>query len=190
MTNRHLIGEDAYFKQIEAVVLSGVDVVILREKDLEEPELLSMAERIKRITDLGGAKLIINGNIPVAEAIKADGIQLSYYDFMKFGWMYKGLKGVSIHSLEEALNAEAHGASYLLAGNVFSTDCKPGLPGRGLAWLRAIEDATDLPVIAIGGIGPDNAEEVYLAGARGIALMSSLMESENPEAYLRQLKTL
>ena len=98
------------------------------------------------------------------------------------------LLGVSIHAPEEALRAQALGADYVTAGHVFATDCKKGLPGRGLDFLRAVCSAVDIPVYAIGGIGQDNLAHVARTGAAGACLMSGLMTCPHPAEAVRNLR--
>ena len=83
--------------------------------------------------------------------------------------------GASVHSPEEALEAEALGADYVTAGHVFATDCKKGAVPRGLEFLRKTADAVSLPVFAIGGISPENIGAVREAGAAGACMMSQMM---------------
>ncbi len=86
--------------------------------------------------------------------------------------------GTSVHSVEEAVEAEALGASYLVAGHIYATDCKKGLPPRGLTFLEKICQSVSIPVYAIGGICLDGTqlEEVIAHGAEGGCVMSGMME--------------
>lgn len=84
--------------------------------------------------------------------------------------------GSSVHSTEEAVKAEKLGVSYVTAGHIFATDCKKGLPPRGLDFLREICTAVDIPVYAIGGINEDNISSVLSAGASGACIMSGMMK--------------
>ena len=84
----------------------------------------------------------------------------------------------------EALEAQALGATYLTAGHIFLTTCKPGLPGRGLDFLREVTQAVSLPGYAIGGITADRVPELQAAGAAGACLRSSLMLAPDPAAEL------
>jgi thiamine-phosphate pyrophosphorylase len=84
---------------------------------------------------------------------------------------------VSIHSLSEALSAAEGGASWLIAGNVFASACKPDAPARGLAFLAEVcRAAAPLPVYAIGGITRGNIAQAQDAGAAGACLRSACME--------------
>ena len=86
------------------------------------------------------------------------------------------------------MEAQASGCTYITAGHVFETDCKKGLPGRGVDFLRNVCAAVDIPVYGIGGIDADNIALVRDAGARGACLMSSLMVSENVTGLMRAME--
>jgi thiamine-phosphate pyrophosphorylase len=77
--------------------------------------------------------------------------------------------------VEEALRAQNAGATYLLAGHIFATGCKPGVPPRGLAFLQEVCQASALPVYALGGIDAANARACIQAGAKGVCVMSECM---------------
>ena len=96
--------------------------------------------------------------------------------------------GASCHSVEDALEAQSLGCTYITAGHVFETDCKKGLPGRGLDFLRNVCAAVDIPVYGIGGIDADNIVLVREAGASGACLMSSLMVTENVSGLLKAME--
>ena len=83
--------------------------------------------------------------------------------------------GASVHSIEEAQKAERLGASYIIAGHIFATDCKRNLAPRGLEFLNNVCRSVKIPVYAIGGITPDNLRDVLNAGAAGACVMSGLM---------------
>ena len=86
--------------------------------------------------------------------------------------------GTSVHSIEEAVEAERLGATYITAGHIYATDCKKGLPPRGLDFLRKVCQAVDIPVYAIGGIKIDQAQftDILDCGAAGGCIMSGMME--------------
>ena len=83
--------------------------------------------------------------------------------------------GASTHSVEDAVLAEKNGASYITAGHVFATDCKKGVPPRGLSFLEEVCHAVSIPTYAIGGIHDDNAMACIKAGAAGVCMMSEFM---------------
>ena len=86
--------------------------------------------------------------------------------------------GTSVHSVEDALEAQKLGATYITAGHIYATDCKKGLPPRGLDFLRNVCRAVDIPVYAIGGIKIDQAQftDILDCGAAGGCIMSGMME--------------
>ena len=85
------------------------------------------------------------------------------------------IKGVSVHSAQEALNAQEAGASYVTAGHIYRTKCKEGLEPRGTGFLKEICTTVNIPVYAIGGININNARECIEAGASGVCIMSGYM---------------
>lgn len=179
VTNRKLC-DDFYQRIREISKENKIDYLILREKDLIDEELEIMAARIKGILKGSEIKLIINGNVKIADNINAYGVQLSYKDYIEGkGKDCDKAIGVSVHSLDEAINAEKLGASYVLYGHVFETDCKKGLKPRGLDELKNICEKLNIDVFAIGGINKENYLKVLEAGTSGVAIMSSLMKKDD-----------
>ena len=176
VTNRKLCND--FYKRIKEISKSNLKYLILREKDLEYKELLIMAKNVQSILKDSNIKLIINSNVEVAEEVNAYGIQLSFKDFCKNkGKNFNGIKGVSVHSLSEAIEAEKRGANYIIYGHVFNTDCKKGLKPRGLIEFKEICNKVNIPVYAKGGINKENYKSVLEIGADGVAVMSSLMKN-------------
>lgn len=176
VTNRKLCND--FYKRIKEISKNNLKYLILREKDLEYKELLIMAKNVQSILKDSNIKLIINSNVEVAEEVNAYGIQLSFKDFCENkGKNFNGIKGVSVHSLSEAIEAEKRGANYIIYGHVFNTDCKKGLKPRGLIEFKEICNKVNIPVYAIGGINKENYKSVLEIGADGVAVMSSLMKN-------------
>jgi len=88
--------------------------------------------------------------------------------------------GASVHSVNEAKEAEKLGATYLIAGHIFLTDCKKGVPPKGLSFLKEVCDSVKIPVFAIGGITKEQLENVLNTGAKGVCVMSEAMTCLNP----------
>lgn len=174
VTNRKLVVNGNLCDTLEKALEYGAKSIILREKDLEYNELYELACKIKVIAERYNARLIVNGNLKVAQEIKAYAYHTGFESFMTQGKINVKV-GVSVHSLEEAIEAEKRGAAYLLCGNVYETACKPGVKGKGLNYIRKIVTKVTVPVIAIGGISQKNARDVIKAGAKGVAIMSSAM---------------
>lgn len=184
ITNRNLCSD--FYEQINKISKSNLDYLILREKDLEQEELLKLAIDIKIELKETNIKLIINSDINVAEEIDADGIQLSFSKFLEFKQKPYKKVGVSIHSYEEAIQAYKLGADYIIYGHVFQTECKKGLKPRGVIELSKIVKDIDIPVIGLGGINHCNYKEVIEAGSTGIAVMSSLMKAEDVSEFVQK----
>ena len=176
VTNRHLTDRPLYEQLKIVFAISKPDVVILREKDLSEDEYRKLAYKIKVLCDLHCVRMVVNKYYEVARELGTT-VQLSIIDYESNIESLDGLKAwVSVHSLQEAIRAEESSANAILAGHIYETDCKKGLPGRGIYFLTSITEQVDVPVYAIGGIDEFNIEEVSSAGASGACQMSFYMK--------------
>lgn len=180
---------------IEAVrqaLKGGIKLVQLREKDLDGRELLKLARELRGITRDFGAKLLVNGRLDIAVLCEADGIHIGQSGIPPGEAVKMAgsgfLIGVSTHSLEEALKAQQGNASFITFGPVFETPSKLAY-GRpvGLDALRAVKENIKIPVFAIGGIRQHNATDALNAGADGIAVISAVIASNDPESSARAL---
>lgn len=188
ITNRHLVLPDDYYHVLRKAARGGVDAVILREKDLSYAEYVNMAMKAKEAIQGTGMKLILHSHEDAVSACDTDGLHRTYGDLVGKRCSNVGFVGASVHSIEEAVAAEKRGADYLLAGHIFETDCKRGVAPRGIELLRGIKAHVSIPVIALGGIRPDNVEQVITAGADGIAVMSYIMTAKDPYVAAKELK--
>ncbi|MDO4553541.1 MAG: thiamine phosphate synthase [Lachnospiraceae bacterium] len=183
ITNRHLVEGD-FYDQIKRVVEKKPRLIILREKDLPEKEYEEMLGKCADICK-GQVPLYAHTYINAAKNIGTKGVHLPMEQLRKLtlfdrdGWM-KTLKiGASVHSVTEALEAQQLSVSYVTAGHVFATDCKKGLPGRGLTFLQQVCKSVTIPVYALGGIQEDNLRIVMKMGAAGGAMMSGFMRMKS-----------
>ncbi|WP_339060589.1 thiamine phosphate synthase [Tepidibacillus marianensis] len=149
ITNRKIVKQESFIGVIEQAVYGGVDVIILREKDLSIEELFPLALKIREITKKNGVKLVINHHLEVAKEVHADGFHTSYENFMKTNIDFPSIIGVSIHHLQEAKKVEKK-ANYLLAGHVFETDSKKGLKPRGISFIENLKQEVHIPIVALG----------------------------------------
>lgn len=194
VTDRNQTRERDLLWVLEQALDGGVRAVQLREKDLEGKELFNLAEKVRDLCTRYHAALFINDRIDVAYAIDADGVQLGKTSLpIETARELLGpirTIGASTHSLEETRDAERQGADFILFGPVYFTTSKAtyGAP-QGLAALKKIVENIALPVYAIGGIKPENVEEVMSAGSRGIALISAVMAAIDPKTTSRMLQT-
>ena len=174
----------AYEKKI---ILKNFDIVALtlREKDLDKNEYLKLIEKIYPICQKYKINLILHQNydLNLDEKYDIEGIHLSYSIFKSLNQnikaelikKYKRI-GVSIHSLDEAKEVESLGASYVVAGHIFETDCKKSLEPRGLKFVEDLSSALSIPIFAIGGIDEKNSLSVINSSAFGVCMMSSIMK--------------
>ena len=146
---------------------SGVDMIQVREKDLESGALCDLVGVVLETVQGSGTKVLVNDRLDVALAAGADGVHLPA-DGLPASEVRPliGLVGLSTHTLDEARHGEAAGADFIVFGPVFAT---PGKIPIGVDRLREVAEATTIPVLAIGGITVENTPEVIQAGAGGIA---------------------
>ena len=150
-----------------------------------------LAAAVMEICEQHGVKCILHSFTDVAISLHADAIHLPLHLLKELSQEKKAQftdLGASCHSVEDALEAQSLGCTYITAGHVFETDCKKGLPGRGLDFLRDVCAAVDIPVYGIGGIDADNIALVRDAGASGACLMSSLMAAEDVTGLMKAME--
>ena len=195
ISNRKLCENENLEKQIEKIfsayekkiILKNFEIVALtlREKDLDKNEYLNLVEKIYPICQKHKINLILHQNydLNLDEKYMIEGLHLSYEIFkslnknIKEGLIKKYKRiGVSIHSLEEAREVENLGASYIVAGHIFETDCKKGLEPRGLKFVEDLSSTLTIPIFAIGGIDEKNSQSVIDRGAFSVCMMSSIMK--------------
>lgn len=201
VTNRKLCKADeqgqevCFLEKIERLCRSGVHAVILREKDLSESDYKKLALKVFEICKRYNTTFIphtyeIEGcnvlHLPLAllRGRTGTGTRVARCERGSNACVNQIKIGTSVHSVEDAIEAELLGATYLVAGHIFETDCKKGLTPRGLDFLRQVCEAVNIPVYAIGGIAQDNFKDVLACGASGGAIMSSAMLCEDEEKFL------
>lgn len=175
---------------VEAAIEGGVNVVQLRERDLPAGELLALARRLRGICG-HRALLIVNDRMDVALLSGADGVHLG-----AAGLPVAAVRGLlppsflvgrSIHSVNEARQAELDGADYVIAGTIFPSTSHPDVSPAGVELLTNLKARLTIPVVAIGGITAENAEQCRAAGAAGVAAISALLETDDPTEAARAL---
>jgi thiamine-phosphate pyrophosphorylase len=190
VTDRRRCGETSLEDVIMEATQGGANVVQLREKDLSAAELFTLGVRLREVTK-NRSLLLINDRVDVAQACGADGIQLPENGLPTpvARWVLgrHALVGRSVHSVEAAAQAEGDGADMVVVGPVFQTASKPDAVPVGLELVREIANAIAIPVLAIGGITPENASDVIRAGASGAAVISAICGAADPKAAAEAL---
>lgn len=178
VTNRTLVSDKSFEDKISEVLNNfDIDILILREKDLNTEEFLKLSEKIKKICDYNETEFYINSFYEIARKQNVKNIALPLRIAETAGDLsdFENII-ISIHDKDEIKRAENIGATALMFGNIYETNCKPGKAGRGVEKLKEIVALSSLPIYAIGGINDENQESSVLqAGAKGIAKMSSYM---------------
>ena len=183
--------EDALMDQIAAAIDGGAGIVQLREKHLDHDAFLREARRFVALCREKGVISIINDAVDIAAAVGADGVHVGQSD-LAAGRAREVLGpdkliGVSAHSVEEALAAQAAGADYLGVGAAFVTGTKTDAAPISRDTIRAITAAVDIPVVAIGGISRDNITELAGCGLDGVAVVSALFAQKDVKAAAKEL---
>lgn len=179
VTNRHLCSRP-FTEQIHRVCQLHPKALILREKDLAEEEYLTLARQVKEICQQYDVPFIPHFYPDVARELDCKRLHLPLPLLRENPEVteYFPVVGTSIHSVEDAIAAEKLGVRYLTAGHIYVTDCKKGLPPRGLDFLHAVCKTVQIPVYGIGGIKIDEEQlrELMKAGATGGCVMSGMMQ--------------
>ena len=186
--------EAALFRQIQAAVDGGATLVQLREKHLPDGEFLAEAVRFAALCREAGCLSIINDRADIAAAAGADGVHVGQED-LEAGQARallgpEKLLGVSAHTVEEALRAQAAGADYLGVGAAFASGTKADARPISRETLRAITAAVAIPVGAIGGITRENIWELKGCGLDGVAVVSALFAQADVRAAAAELRAL
>ena len=190
VTDRRLSGL-SHAEQVARLIGGGATFIQLREKHLSPREFYQEAEEALRVARARGVKLIINDRADIALAIGADGVHLGQDDMppeAARALLGEGaVIGFSTHSVEQAIAAARLPVDYIAIGPVFATTSKENPdPQVGLEGLRRVREAVPfLPLVAIGGVTRENAPSVFSAGADSVAVISALLDRENPAEITR-----
>ena len=194
VTDRAWTGEQTLYRQVEAALKGGVTCVQLREKAMDGAAFLREAREIHALCRQYGVPFIVNDRVEIAIACGAEGVHVGQDD-MAAGDVRRlagegMILGVSVHTVEEALEAIQNGADYLGLGAVFPTSTKTDVEQMANETVRAICDAVDVPVVAIGGINQKNMRKLSGSGVDGVALVSAIFSETDIEAACRDLRKL
>ena len=186
ITNRHLVQGD-FLKQLEKVTKLHPHALILREKDLTDDAYESLAKKVFDLCKREDITFFLHTKIEIARKIGCQNIHLSIP-------VLKGLSetekkaltedfceiSISCHSMEDVEIAMAGGATQIILGTIFETECKKGVLGKGVEFVREICQKCPLPVYAIGRMNLQRLPLVIDAGAAGCCMMSGFMQTTKP----------
>lgn len=190
ITNRALCRED-FLVRVEKIASAHPAGIILREKDLTPDEYKELATDVLAICKRHGTLCILHNFADAAAELNAGALHLPVHMLRELSAEQKAgftTLGASCHSVEDAVEAERLGCTYVTAGHIFNTDCKKDIPGRGIAFLQSVCESISIPVYAIGGITPESIARVKRAGAKGACVMSGVMLCEDVQMYLGEFK--
>lgn len=177
---------------IDSAFEGGVDCVQVRDKSASATTLLAQAREVLDRANRSGGRVVVNDRLDVALAAGTHGVHLAGQSLPVEAAVQLSqgrlVVGRSVHSLSEAVAAARSGAGYVTFGHVFPTTSHPGVPPRGLDELRAIVDALDIPVLAIGGITSANIASVLATGCAGIAVISAILGHPRPAHAAAELR--
>ncbi|RYG03040.1 MAG: thiamine phosphate synthase [Chitinophagaceae bacterium] len=178
----------------EQAIRGGVDIIQLREKQLDLASFLLCAEKLVTVTARYRVPLIINDNAIVAAKINAEGIHVGNNDvppaqLRADPMFFNKMIGYSVEHIDHVQNEQAIAADYLGVSPVFKTSTKQDtITEWGLSGIRKIRSLTGKPLVAIGNINVSNAYSVMMAGADCLAVVSAICGASDPEKAARELK--
>lgn len=186
--------ETRFFQRIAEAIDGGAGIVQLREKRLDDAAFLPLAAQFVAVCRERGALSILNDRVEIAARVGADGVHLGQQD-MEITAARRILGpgkviGVSAHTVEEALRAQAAGADHLGVGAVFATGTKQDARPIRRETIRAITQAVSIPVVAIGGITAERLPALRGLGLDGVAVVSGLFGQPDVRAAAEELRRI
>ncbi len=193
ITDADVSGERLHTEVVRLALEGGATVIQYRDKRAPLRRMLEVGEELRRLCARHGAAFIVNDRPDLAIALQADGVHLGPED-MPPGTVRgivgsEMLIGVSTDDPQEAREAEAAGADYIIARPVFPTSWQmEGRPTMGVDGLAQIVQAVALPVLADGGVNQKTIEQVMGAGVAGPAMTTAVIGSPDPAGAARELR--
>ena len=192
VTDRSWLNGETLYSQVEKALEGGATFVQLREKHLDHDTFLQEAKELKELCSKYHVPFVLDDDVELALEVGADGVHVGQSD-MEAGDVRARLGedkivGVSAQTVEQALLAQERGADYLGVGAVFPTSSKDDAVEVDHETVKAICNAVDIPVIAIGGITKDNVQELAGCGLCGIAVISAIFAKPDIKKATEELK--
>ncbi len=196
ITHREYMGSD-YLQAVRDALLGGITMLQIREKLLDERELIDLVNTVKPICKEFNVPLIVNDKVDVLKLTDVDGVHIGQEDVpiseIRESFSDK-IIGVTARSVEEALEAERGGADYVGVGAVFGSTTKDNIKPMTKKVLKEITEAVSIPVCAIGGVTSGNIRELMHTGIDGVAVSADLFDTDNvrksAEAIVREVSNI
>ncbi|MBP2058759.1 thiamine-phosphate pyrophosphorylase [Lactobacillus colini] len=183
VTDRHWVGKQTLFEQVEEAIQNGATLIQLREKHLDEANFLKEAIAMRELCHRYGVPFIVNDNVEVALRSHADGVHVGQDDMAARDVRRligdEMILGVSAHNVQEAKAAQDNGADYLGVGAIFTTATKKDATAVSLSALKEIVANVDIPVVAIGGINENNILQLKNTRVAGVSIISAIFGAED-----------
>ncbi len=195
VTDRSLSLNRSLVEVVEKAVKGGVTMVQLREKDASTSEFYNLAMMLKPLLSSYNVPLIINDRLDIALACDADGVHIGQSD-MPYAVARKLLGknkiiGLSVESIQDAVDANGLDVDYIGISPVFDTSTKTDTArALGLEGIREITRICKHPSVGIGGINKENARSIMMSGAKGVSVVSAIMSAKNPETAAIELRNI
>ena len=183
VTDSEILKDRDFYKCIEDALKAGVTTLQLREKEASGREFLEKAYKLRRLTKKYNVTFIINDRVDIALLVDADGVHVGQSDIP--AWEVRKLigndkiVGVSVRTVEEAIEAKESGADYLGVGAMFGTTTKLDAKDVTMGTLKDIKENVDLPIVAIGGLNLENIEQLKEYNIDGYAVVSAILGAGN-----------
>lgn len=194
VTDRKWTGKKTLFEQVEKSIKGGVTFVQIREKELEYKLFLDEAIKMKDLCKKYDIPFVVNDNVDIAIKSNADGVHVGQEDMEALNVREMigkdKILGISVQTLEQAIEAEKKGADYLGVGAIFPTNSKDNAVKVSIETLSLICKSVNIPVVAIGGINKTNINQLKNTGISGVALISAIFENDDIEYATRELKEI
>ena len=196
ITNDEIMLRPGFLRKAMGIMrlLGDKGAIHIRSQLLDSPTLYGLTLALLELNEQTKCWCIVNDRVDVALACGVQGVQLTHKsisvpDVQRIAPAL--LIGASVHSPDEARDAENAGADWCVAGHVFETATHPGMPRRENTFINDIVAVVSFPVIAIGGIRPEHVRSLVHRGAHGVAAIRGIWNDENPELaasrYLSQV---